>query len=389
MSNIDSSIPLQEFDLKYASEDNSTDSDNEVFELDSNFDQYTVRFSNVLSEMLAHENDDIEMETYIGEYDSDIEAELEQDNNEQNFDNEQEERDEIIPNDDKTNNVLSPCVIIDNIHGTIKRCGDTYKLRKMRNLFGTWQIDRDAVQQVNNDHLKLGVCDSHFLYDQNQIHNPKEKIFKEFTDAIVQHRRCIGCKKFVTFFSRGEGCSSHSWLINGQNIQVPCNGVIHCNALRNSFISRPAFNKIKKPRFICCACYEQLGGHVYKRTGRGKKSNCIQDKLHEKDTTKGIKIIANWLIKISHIDEETKKEEILKSIVKAILPFIPTPSTKNISSAITTSTSTTTTTTTTTTTSSTLNHPDETPSLFIIQILFLNTSISNEDTETIDNERFG
>lgn len=218
---------------------------------------------------------------------------------------------------------------------------------------------------------------------------PKKKIFKEFTDAIVQHRRCIGCKKFVTFFSRGEGCSSHSWLINGQNIQVPCNGVIHCNALRNSFISRPAFNKIKKPRFICCACYEQLGGHVHKRTGRGKKSNCIQDKLHEKDTTKGIKIIANWLIKISHIDEETKKEEILKSIVKAILPFIPTPSTKNISSAITTSTSTTTTTTTTTTTSSTLNHPDETPSLFIIQILFLNTSISNEDTETIDNERFG
>ncbi len=389
MSNIDSSIPLQEFDLKYASEDNLTDSDNEVFELDSNFDQYTVRFSNVLSEMLAHENNDIEMETYIGEYDSDIEAELEQDNNEQNFDNEQEERDEIIPNDDKTNNVLSPCVIIDNIHGTIKRCGDTYKLRKMRNLFGTWQIDRDAVQQVNNDHLKLGVCDSHFLYDQNQIHNPKEKIFKEFTDAIVQHRRCIGCKKFVTFFSRGEGCSSHSWLINGQNIQVPCNGVIHCNALRNSFISRPAFNKIKKPRFICCACYEQLGGHVHKRTGRGKKSNCIQDKLHEKDTTKGIKIIANWLIKISHIDEETKKEEILKSIVKAILPFIPTPSTKNISSAITTSTSTTTTTTTTTTTSSTLNHPDETPSLFIIQILFLNTSISNEDTETIDDERFG
>ena len=78
--------------------------------------------------MLAHENDDdIEMEAYIGEYDSDIEAELEQDNSEQNFDNEQEERDEIIPNDEKTNNVLSPCVIIDNIHGTIKRCGNLEK----------------------------------------------------------------------------------------------------------------------------------------------------------------------------------------------------------------------------------------------------------------------
>jgi hypothetical protein len=92
---------------------------------------------------------------------------------------------------------LTPCVIIDNIQGTIKWCGETYKLRKIRNLYGTWQIDRDVVQQVNNDFLKLRVCNSHFLYDQNQIHNPKDKISKEFTisDAIIQHRRCIGCKK--------------------------------------------------------------------------------------------------------------------------------------------------------------------------------------------------
>jgi len=101
-----------------------------------------------------------------------------------------------------------------------------------------------------------------------------------------------------------------------------------------------------------------LGGHIHKRTGRGKRSNCVQDKLHEEDITKGIKIIANWLIKFSHTDEETKKDDVLKSIVKAILPFIPT-STK--------------------TTSSILNNfkSDETPSLFIIQMLFLNTPISN------------
>jgi len=124
--NFDSSIPLQEFNLKYASEDDLTDSDEEVFELDSNFDQFTIRFSNALSEMIAHEEDDIEMEVYKGEYDSDIEAELEQVNVEQNFDNNQEERDEIIPNDENEGpisqkyNALSPCVIIDNIHGTIK-----------------------------------------------------------------------------------------------------------------------------------------------------------------------------------------------------------------------------------------------------------------------------
>ena len=87
--------------------------------------------------MIAHEEeDDIEIKAYKGEYDSDIEAELEQVNIEQNFDNNQEERDEIIPNDENERpisqkyNVLSPCVIIDNIHDIIKRCGNTYKLKK-------------------------------------------------------------------------------------------------------------------------------------------------------------------------------------------------------------------------------------------------------------------
>ncbi|GBB92684.1 hypothetical protein RclHR1_20400002 [Rhizophagus clarus] len=245
ISNFNNSIPRQEFNLNYASEDDLTDSDEEVFELDSDFEEFTIRFSNALSEIITHEEkNDIEIEVYKGEYDSDIEAELEQVNVEHNFDNNQEEKDEIIPNDENEGpinqkyNALLSCVIIDNIH------------------------DQDAVQQANNDHLKLGVCDSHFLYDQNQIHDSKEKIFKEFTDAIVQHRRCIGY-------------------------------------------------------------------------------------------------------------EETKKEEILKSIVKVILPFIPT-STK--------------------TTSSTLDNfkSDETPSLFIIQILFLDTPISNsKESDDINCEKFG
>uniref|UniRef100_U9SXU7 Uncharacterized protein n=1 Tax=Rhizophagus irregularis (strain DAOM 181602 / DAOM 197198 / MUCL 43194) TaxID=747089 RepID=U9SXU7_RHIID len=162
----------------------------------------------IFGEFFEENEEDSEIESYAGEYDSEIEAELlEQNNNsddEQNTNNECEgERNEIIPNDMdggptcKQSNVqsvssITPCVIIDNIQGTIKRCGETYKLRKIRNLYGTWQIDRDAVQQVNNNYL--GVCDSHFLYDQNQIHNPKDKISKEFTtsDAIIQHRRSEG-----------------------------------------------------------------------------------------------------------------------------------------------------------------------------------------------------
>ncbi|UZO11362.1 uncharacterized protein OCT59_002933 [Rhizophagus irregularis] len=306
----------REFGLKNVGRDGENEIFGEFFEEDS-FDQLSFRFSNALNEMLAHENEeDSEIESYAGKYDSEIEAELlEQNNNsddEQNTNNECEgERNEIIPNDIdggptcKQSNVqsvssITPCVIIDNIQGTIKRCGETYKLRKIQNLYGTWQIDRDAVQQVNNNYL--GVCDSHFLYDQNQIHNPKDKISKEFTtsDAIIQHRRCIGCKQYITFYSRGEGCSNHSWLVNGRNVQVPCNGLI------------------------------------------------------------------------SHTDEDSKKKEILNSIVEAILPFLPTPLTKATSS---------------------LTKSDETLSLFVIQILFLDTFSKNKlqdvDIETINCESLG
>jgi hypothetical protein len=117
-----------------------------------------------------------------------------------------------------------------------------------------------------------------------------------------------------------------------------------------------------------------LGGHIHRRTGRGKKSNCIQDKLHEQDATKGINFIANWLINISHTGADCKKKEILNSIVKAVLPFLPAPLTK-------------------TTSSSSSTESNETLSLFLVQTLFLDTFAHNKlqdiDIETIDCESLG
>ncbi|GES99533.1 hypothetical protein GLOIN_2v1793246 [Rhizophagus clarus] len=148
MSNIegdDSSILIQEFNLESTIENLKDGKEvfKEVFsenKLDINFDELAFKFNNVLNDMLAHENEeDSEIESYADEYDHDIEIELEQDNNENDDDNELEEE------------------------------------------------NHNAVQQVDSNYLKLGVCDSHFLYDQNQIYNPKEKIFTELTDALVQH----------------------------------------------------------------------------------------------------------------------------------------------------------------------------------------------------------
>ncbi|RIA84147.1 hypothetical protein C1645_832733 [Glomus cerebriforme] len=110
--------------------------ENEIFEAlleEDNFDQLYFRFNNVLTDMLAHENDeDSEIESqYAGEYDSNIEKELEQNNNsnnEQDFNNKyEEERNEIIPIDTNEGPTckysvlpLTPCVIINNIQAEEK-----------------------------------------------------------------------------------------------------------------------------------------------------------------------------------------------------------------------------------------------------------------------------
>ncbi|RIA89065.1 hypothetical protein C1645_825358 [Glomus cerebriforme] len=37
---------------------------------------------------------------------------------------------------------FTSCVVIDFVKGKIQRCEETTKLRQLRNLFGTWQVDR-------------------------------------------------------------------------------------------------------------------------------------------------------------------------------------------------------------------------------------------------------
>ncbi|CAG8716621.1 16002_t:CDS:1, partial [Funneliformis caledonium] len=41
----------------------------------------------------------------------------------------------------------------------------TGKLRQLRNLIGTWKIDRDAAKEVDGILSKLGVYDSLFQFD--------------------------------------------------------------------------------------------------------------------------------------------------------------------------------------------------------------------------------
>ena len=98
--------------------------------------------------------------------------------------------------------------------------------------------------------------------------------------------------------------------------------LIYCNTLKNSFISNLAFNKIKRPKFICYSCYESLGGYIYHRPGKGRKATtCITEKLHNNDITEGLEYLGNWLINIVQIHDNEIKKNILKETFRILLPF--------------------------------------------------------------------
>ncbi|GET01204.1 hypothetical protein GLOIN_2v1473966 [Rhizophagus clarus] len=121
-----------------------------------------------------------------------------------------ERQDEII---NYVKNVeFTPCVVIDFVEGKIQRCGEKTKLRQLRNLFGTWQIDREAIKEVDSILLRLGVCDSHFQFDNKYLHKSQNKQLKDF--------------------NQGVGCTIHSWKLNNKNIQVPYIGQYSCKALQ-------------------------------------------------------------------------------------------------------------------------------------------------------------
>ncbi|RHZ89131.1 hypothetical protein Glove_18g68 [Diversispora epigaea] len=195
---------------------------------------------------------------------------------------------------------FTPCVIIDFIKGKIQQCNETEKLRQLHNLFGTWKIDRDTVKEVDGVLSKLGVCNSHFQFDNKYLHKQNKQL-KDFKKGVIQWCRCISCDKYINFFSQGVGCSVHSWCLNKQNIQVPCIEQYTCKALKSYLpFCQQVFNDIEKLLCICCSCYENLGGHIYHRPGRGKKATtCITENSHDDDTTKGLEFFGNWLINIA------------------------------------------------------------------------------------------
>lgn len=138
-------------------------------------------FSELFSEMLTlSDNYDTSSVDSKSAYSENFENILDRESNDENF-----EKDEIIDNVvEQTQFTL--CVIIDFIGNKFQQCGEMEKLRQLHNLFGTWQVDRDAIKEVNGVLSKSGVCNSHFQFDNKYLHKPQSKQLKNFTEGIIQ-----------------------------------------------------------------------------------------------------------------------------------------------------------------------------------------------------------
>ncbi|PKC17135.1 hypothetical protein RhiirA5_369304 [Rhizophagus irregularis] len=155
--------------------------------------------------------------------DENIDYESQEENESETHENESHIMDEIL------STPLSSCVIIDTINGKLQTCGINSK-KNISQLVGTWQIDTDNATKFLDGKINLGVCMSHFNYDQKNHSNQAKKLRKT-EDSIVHKRRCLFCGKNYFFFSRGMNCRQHSWNVFNRNIQVACNGQFSCNAL--------------------------------------------------------------------------------------------------------------------------------------------------------------
>src|SRR3954463_4849133 len=105
---------------------------------------------------------------------------------------------------------------------------------------------------------------------------------------------------------------------------MACIGRHTCDALQsNPTLCGIASDNIIRKHSICCLCYENLGGHIYRHPDREKSATtCVTEKLHANDATRGLECLGNWLINIAHTNNNSEfKEKLLIETFKTLFPF--------------------------------------------------------------------
>jgi hypothetical protein len=235
-----------------------------------------------------------------------------------------------------TTDLLTPCVILDIIDGELKCCSKK-AARPLAQLIGTWEIKISEnilsnMKEENKLHT-LGVCSSHYNFDQNALHSTNLKQSRSVENSWIYFRRCLFCNRSKYFFSRGNNCLEHSVCINGRNIQVPCIGLKTCPVFKSNdndnVINKS--NSEYRSRYICSNCFNSQGGHFFERQGKGKKANIFscEDK-HKNDTTKSLEILGRWILNVA----ATKNEDEKRKLLNKLFPILSTFNSNNQSTSI-------------------------------------------------------
>ena len=223
--------------------------------------------------------------------------------------------------DENTSNILTPCVIIDLIDGKIQCCFKSSS-RPLAQLIGTWEINEENfISTKAEDKLyNLGVCTSHFNFDQNSLHRSNLKQERTVDKSWIYHRRCLFCNKYKYFFSRGNNCIEHSACITGRNVQVPCIGLKNCSVFdaQNTLINKS--NNQYRSRYICSECFNIHGGHFFERQGSGKFHVSCENK-HKNDTTNALELISQWILSIAASKKEDQKDLLLTQLSSVLSTF--------------------------------------------------------------------
>jgi hypothetical protein len=155
----------------------------------------------------------------------------------------------------------------------------------------------------------LGVCASHFIFDQNILHSLHLKQQRSVEKSWIYYRRYLFCNKYRSFFSRGNNCIEHSVYIMERNIQVPCIGLKTYSIFKDINKS----NNDYQSRYICSECFNLEGGHFFKRQGSENKIFSCADN-HKDDTTKFLELIGQWILNTAAFGEENQKEKLLMQL---------------------------------------------------------------------------
>src|SRR6185312_5661886 len=117
-------------------------------------------------------NDDLFEDIFYNSEEDDDEENEEVD---EEYDEHNEEEDHYIPipTTRSPQTQLTPCVVMVNRNGTIQRCGEMNikNPKKIWNLIGAWEVDTQAADAVGEEIDRLGICTTHFHYDQNDLHS--------------------------------------------------------------------------------------------------------------------------------------------------------------------------------------------------------------------------